>query len=256
MSVLVEIQDQIATLTINRPEALNAINKAVMVGLDEFFTQYEGNFDIRGVIIKGAGEKAFVAGADIKEFSSFDILQGEQASKYGQDVFFKIERFHAPVIACINGFTLGGGCELAMACHMRVATIISKFGQPEVNLGIVPGYGATQRLVHLIGKGKAMELLMTADMLKADEALSLGLVNHVTEVGAEFAKCLEIINKIKAKAPIAIQHVIQATNDSLDESKNGFDTESKAFGLTITTTDGKEGALAFVEKRAPNFVGK
>jgi enoyl-CoA hydratase len=256
MSVLIEIKDQIAVLTINRPESLNAINREVMGQLGDFFSQYEDDFNIRGVIIKGSGDKAFVAGADIKEFGDFDAFQGEAASKFGQDVFFQIERFHAPVIACINGFTLGGGCELAMACHMRVATNVSKFGQPEVNLGILPGYGATQRLVYLIGKSKAMELLMTAEMIGAEEAKSLGLINHVTEVGMELDKCFEILNKIKTKGPLAIKYTIQSANHALDESTNGFETEYKAFGYLITTEDGREGAKAFIEKRKPNFQGK
>jgi enoyl-CoA hydratase len=256
MALIIENENNIYTITINRPEALNAINRDVMQGLDAFFTTHQKNYNVRGVIIKGAGEKAFAAGADIKEFSSMNATEGSLLSKYGQDVYFKIEKFHAPVIAVVQGFCLGGGCELAMACHMRIAGPKAKFGQPEINLGIVPGYGATQRLTFYIGKSKAIELLLTADMIGAEEAYELGLVNHVTEAGEELNKALEILYKISEKAPIATQYIIQCVNEAHDETANGFETEYNAFGKCIESEDGREGATAFVEKRKAIFKGK
>ncbi|MFM2393529.1 MAG: hypothetical protein RLZZ546_1511 [Bacteroidota bacterium] len=256
-AINISIQDNIAYLEINRPEALNAINRAVMDSLHDFFTKYKDDFTIKGVMLFGSGEKAFAAGADIKEFAELSESQGSLLSKKGQDVFFEIEHFHAPVIAVINGFCLGGGCELAMSCHMRIATEKSKFGQPEVNLGLIPGYGATQRLVHLIGKTKALELLMTADLIDASQALSLGLINHVC-VSMEEAKekANGIFQKISSKAPIAIKNIISCVNDSFKENKDGFETEHKLFGKCLATEDAKEGALAFIEKRKASFSGK
>jgi enoyl-CoA hydratase len=256
MGLLINNEDGIVTITINRPEALNAINKEVMEGLGQFFTDHQDDYNIKGVIITGAGEKAFVAGADIKQFSGLNALEGEALSKFGQDVYFKIENFHKPVIAAVNGFALGGGCELALACHMRVASNKAKFGQPEVNLGLLPGYGGTQRLAHCIGKSKAFELLLTADMIDAIEAKSLGLINHVVDAGQEIEKSKEIINKIATKGPLAVKYTIQCINDCYDESKNGFKTEYEAFGTLLTTDDAKEGAAAFIEKRKANFTGK
>ena len=191
----IERNSQFDILTITRPNALNALNKDVFEALDQYFTENMSDFNIKGVVITGEGAKAFVAGADIKEFSSLTSQEGALLSKRGQDVFFKIERFHAPVIAAVNGFALGGGCELAMACHIRVGGRNAKFGQPEVNLGLVPGYGGSQRLIQLIGKGKATEMLLTADMIDAEEALKLGLLTHVVDSGSEVAKAIEILQK-------------------------------------------------------------
>lgn len=256
-AVIINIQNEIASLTINRPEALNAINREVMDSLSDFFTKHNNDLSIKGVVIYGAGEKAFVAGADIKEFAELSETEGSLLSKKGQDVFFAIEKFHAPVIAVINGFCLGGGCELAMSCHMRIATKKSRFGQPEVNLGLIPGYGATQRLVHLIGKTKAIELLLTADMIDAAEALNLGLINHTAESMDEaMNKATEILLKIALKAPIAVKHIISCVNDCMDESINGYESEYTLFGKCLATEDAKEGALAFVEKRKAVFNGK
>ncbi|KXK40331.1 MAG: enoyl-CoA hydratase/isomerase family protein [Saprospiraceae bacterium] len=251
--VLIDHHDGFYTLTINRPEALNALNKGVFDELEAFFKQYMGDFSVKGVIITGAGQKAFVAGADIKEFAALDTAAGSALSKRGQDVFFMMERFHAPVIAAVNGFALGGGCELAMSCHIRVAGQHAKFGQPEVNLGLVPGYGGSQRLIQLIGKGKAIEMLLTADMIGADEALRLGLVTHVVDAGMETAKAMEILQKIATKGPLAVQHSIQLVNAYFDKSVDGFEKEYKDFGKTIGSADSKEGAAAFVEKRKPVF---
>ncbi len=256
-SLLFAQENGIVTLTINREKALNALNKYVFADLRTFFSEdYKKVDGLRGVIITGAGEKAFAAGADIKEFASLDKEKASALSRNGHEVFFLIERFHVPVIAAVNGFALGGGCELTMACHMRIAGAKARFGQPEVNLGIIPGYGGTQRLVDLIGKGKALELLLTADMIKADEAYRLGLANHVVEQGQEVAKAKEILEKIATKAPIAIAKTIECVNAHFDKIVDGYEYEINAFGETADTEDFKEGAAAFVEKRAADFKGK
>jgi enoyl-CoA hydratase len=254
--IAIEVETGIFTLTIQRPEALNALNRQVFDELDAFFTQHKDNFDVKGVIITGSGSKAFVAGADIKEFAALDAAAGSALSKRGQDIFFKIERFHAPVIAAVNGFALGGGCELAMSCHIRVAGAHARFGQPEVNLGLVPGYGGSQRLIQLIGKGKATEMLLTADMIQAEEALRLGLVTHLVESGQEVQKAKEILLKIATKGPLAVKQAIELVNAYFDKTTDGFVREYQDFGLTIGSEDCKEGAAAFVEKRQPVFKAK
>lgn len=253
--VSVNIENGIALITIERPEALNAINRQVMDGLGDFFREHAGDAAIKGVIITGRGEKAFAAGADIKEFASLTEEEGSALSKKGQDVYFAIENFHAPVIAAVNGFALGGGCELAMACHMRVAGEKAKFGQPEVNLGLLPGYGATQRLVQFIGKPKAIELLLTADMIDAAEAFRLGLINHVVEQGKEVEHAKTILEKIASKAPIAVDYILKCVNAS-DNSRDGYVLEYQLFGKCLVTEDAREGATAFVEKRKAEFKGK
>lgn len=253
--VSVKIEEGIALLTIERPEALNAINKEVMESLRVFFADHAGDRSLRGVIITGSGEKAFAAGADIKEFSSLSEEEGAALSKKGQDVYFLMEHFHAPVVAAVNGFALGGGCELAMACHMRIAGEKAKFGQPEINLGLIPGYGGTQRLVQYIGKPKAIELLLTADMINAEEALRLGLVNRVCEAGKEVETAKNLLLKIAEKAPIAVDYMLQCVNAN-DNSTEGYVMEHKLFGKCIVTEDAREGAAAFVEKRKAHFKGK
>ncbi|PHI18433.1 enoyl-CoA hydratase [Lewinellaceae bacterium SD302] len=253
----IEEKDGIVHLTISRPKALNALNGQTLSELEQFFgNDYAERNDIHGVIMTGAGEKAFVAGADIKEFiSSTSDNGGAILAKRGQDVFFLIERFHRPVIAVIHGFALGGGCELAMACHMRIATEAARFGQPEVNLGLIPGYGGTQRLVQLIGKAKATELILTADMIGAQEAHRLGLANHVTsDLEAGVAKATEILEKTGSKGPVAIEESLNAINAYF--STSGFDAEVEAFGRSTKTEDFREGVTAFVEKRKANFTGK
>lgn len=254
--VIIERLEGIAILKINRPESLNALNKKVFDGLESFFTKYAEDRSIRGVIITGEGSKAFVAGADIKEFSDLDSSGGTQLSLRGQQVFFMIERFHAPVIAAVNGYALGGGCELAMACHLRVAGEKARFGQPEVNLGLVPGYGGSQRLIQNIGKTRAMYMLMTGEAITADQALQWGLVNKVVPAGEELSQALEMLNLILTKGPLAISKTISLVNDYFDKHKDGFTCEAEDFGYTLGSEDAKEGALAFVEKRKPNFAGK
>lgn len=250
--------DGITTITINREKALNALNEATLSELYHFFEEEVTKIEtLKGIIITGAGEKAFVAGADIKEFLGVSPDQGAELSKRGQDIFFLIERFSKPVIAVVNGYALGGGCELAMACHLRVATTNAKFGQPEVNLGIIPGYGGTQRLIQYIGKGKALELMMTADMIGAEEAERLGLVNYVlADKAAAIEKAESLINKIATKGPVAIAKVIESVNTYFEPGVDGFEREVEKFGITTGTNDFKEGASAFVEKRTPAFSGK
>lgn len=253
----VNVQNNIAIVTINREKNLNALNRQTMTELGDFFSRAALNIsDLKGVILTGAGEKAFVAGADITEFQGISPEEGAALAKRGQDIFFLIERFQKPVVAAVNGFALGGGCELAMACHLRIAGEKARFGQPEVNLGLIPGYGGTQRLVQYIGKTKALELMMTADMIGAAEAHQLGLVNYVVPAGEEIAKATELIEKIAIKAPIAIAKVIEAVNAYFENGVNGFDAEVNLFGQCCSTEDFQEGAAAFVEKRKANFVNK
>jgi len=250
-------ENNIATLTINRPKAYNAINAETMGEIGHFFSTTAPTLkEIVGVVVTGAGDKAFVAGADIKAFLSLDNKKAQALSKQGHDAYDHIENFDKPVIAAVNGFALGGGCELAMACHMRIAGEKAKFGQPEVNLGIVPGYGGSQRLVQLIGKGKAMELLLTGDMIGAEEAHRLGLANHVVPQGEEVTKAKEILGKIATKGPFAIAKTIELVNLYFNKEKDGFKAESEAFGACAETKDFKEGASAFIEKRKANFTGK
>ena len=253
----IAVTEGIATVTISREKALNALNSQTMSELGYFFEEAALSIpDLKGVILTGAGEKAFVAGADITEFQGLSPQQGKELAQRGQDIFFLIERFKKPVIAAVNGFALGGGCELAMACHLRIAGEKARFGQPEVNLGLIPGYGGTQRLIQYIGKTKAMELLLTADMIGAEEALKLGLVNYVVPAGEEVAKARELIDKISSKAPIAISKIIKTVNAYFADETDGFSTEVGAFGECCATEDFREGAAAFVEKRKAAFNGK
>jgi len=257
MTLLTQLENGTYTITINRPDKMNALNKDVINDLSNAMDEVYNNADIKTVIITGAGEKAFVAGADISEFLTLGKTEGAALAKRGQDmVFNKIENCPKPVIAAVNGFALGGGCELAMACHFRVASANAKFGQPEVNLGLIPGYGGTQRLTQLIGKGKAMELMMTADMVGADEAKALGLVNHVFPIEELLPKAKEILQKIQTKAPVAVAMVIACVNDAAKSDFKGFDNEIERFGDCFTTEDMKEGTNAFTEKRKPAFKGK
>lgn len=255
--ILTQLENGILTITINRPDKMNALNKDVITGLGQAVDEVISNPEIKSAIITGAGNKAFVAGADISEFTDLDGTGGQELAQRGaQLVFDKIENAPKPIIAAVNGFALGGGCELAMACHFRIASENARFGQPEVNLGLIPGYGGTQRLVQLIGKGKAMELLITADMIKADEARTLGLVNHVVSADELLPKATEILTRIAAKAPLAVSAIIKLVNTAATVSKDGFREEIHMFGACFDTEDKKEGAAAFLEKRPAVFQGK
>ncbi len=245
------LAEGILTITIDRADKMNALNIALIEELGQAIEEVYENDQIYGAIITGDGEKAFAAGADIAEFANFSPVEGRQMSEKGHAVFNRIEACPKPIVAAVNGFALGGGCELAMACHMRIASEQARFGQPEVNLGIIPGYGGTQRLPLLIGKGKAMELIMTADMVKADEALRLGLVNHVVESGELMAKCEEILQKIFSKGPAAIAGVIRCVNAF--QKADGYPLEIEGFAGCFGTDEFKEGTTAFVEKRKASF---
>jgi enoyl-CoA hydratase len=261
-TLLFEIENGTAIITINRPDKLNALNKNVFTDLDNAMNEVLNNSEIKSAIITGAGPKAFVAGADITEFGGLTIDEAMALAKRGQDIFFKIENSHKPVVAAVNGFALGGGCELAMACHFRLCSENAKFGQPEVNLGLIPGYGGTQRLTQLVGKGKSMELQMTAHLLDANEALQLGLVNHVTTSDNLLTRTKDILQIIQSKAPIAISKIIECINvavvsdSAYTNGKSGYDKEIEAFGACFTTDDMKEGTTAFLEKRKAVFTGK
>lgn len=256
-NLLLEYSEQIITITINRPQVLNALNTETMKELGHFFTEgFKEWENTRGIIITGAGEKAFVAGADISEFSGLNVDEGQAMADRGHAIFNAIEGFHIPVLAAVNGFALGGGCELAMACHLRVATENARFGQPEVNLGLIPGYGGTQRLVQLIGKTKAFELLMTADMVNAAQAMDLGLVNAVVPMDQLKEVSRNLLLKIASKPPLAIAAIIKCVNSHFEDGINGFQTEIAQFGNCTGTEDFREGATAFLEKRKANFLGR
>lgn len=256
-TLLTSLENNICTITINRPDKLNALNKNVIEELSSAIDEVINNKEIRSAIITGSGPKAFVAGADITEFLSLDAADGRALAQRGQDmVFSKIENCPKPIVAAVNGFALGGGCELAMACHFRLASDNAKFGQPEVNLGLIPGYGGTQRLVQLIGKGKALELLMSGNMVDANEAKQLGLVNHITTPENLLDETKKILTVINSKAPLAVAACIKAANAVFDESKDGYEVEVEEFGKCFGTEDMKEGVTAFLEKRKANFSGK
>ena len=255
-NILVTTEINSATVTINRPTKLNALNKATILELHEAFKTLENNKEIRVIILTGSGDKAFVAGADISEFANFSVTEGTELAEQGQALLFDlIENLKTPVIAAINGFALGGGLELAMACHFRVASENAKMGLPEVSLGVIPGYGGTQRLPQLVGKGKAMEMIMSAGMLTADEAKSYGLVNYVVPQVELLEFCNNIGQKIVRNSPVAISQAIKAINANFKEGVNGYKTEIEAFGKCFGTEDFKEGTTAFLEKRKPDFRG-
>lgn len=253
-TLLTTLEENILTVTVNRPDKLNAINEVVMRELGQVVQQIYSDQEIRSAIITGAGPKAFVAGADISEFNG-KREDGTALSKKGQDIFTGIERSPKPIIAAVNGFALGAGCELAMSCHFRIASSNAKFGQPEVNLGLVPGYGGTQRLVQLIGKGRALEMLLSANMIDAQTALQLGLVNYVVEPDELMTKAKEMLTLINTKAPLALAGCIKAAN-AVFETDNGYEIEAKIFGELFATEDLKEGRDAFLNKRKAIFKGK
>ncbi len=261
-TLLFEIENGTAVITVNRPEKMNALNKDVFTDLDDAISEVLNNDEIKTALITGAGPKSFVAGADISEFGGLDLAEAMALSKRGQDIFLKIENSPKPIVAAVNGFALGGGCELAMACHFRLCSDNAKFGQPEVNLGLIPGYGGTQRLTQLVGKGKSMELQMTGSLIDALEALRLGLVNHVTTPENLIAKTKEILQLVQTKAPIAVGKIIECINISVisdstfTDGKTGYEKEIEAFGECFGTEDMKEGTTAFLEKRKAVFVGR
>lgn len=256
-NLLEDLDGGILTITINRPEKLNALNSLT---LSEVKISLEKAYDdnaVSGIIITGSSNKAFVAGADISELAELNDMNGRKFSERGQEIFALIENCHKPIIAVIHGYALGGGCELAMACHIRIGTENAFFGQPEVSLGIIPGYGGTQRLTHIVGKGKALELMMTGEMIGVEEALSTGLVNHVVatkEDGIEMAR--EILNKIFKNAPLSIGMIINCVNTAYSNIEDGYQIEANSFANCCKSEDFKEGTSAFLEKRKPKFKGE
>lgn len=251
--IMVAIEANILTITINREKKMNALNTDLLGEIKQVLKHHQNNAEVKGVILTGAGEKAFAAGADIGQFTHFDAEKAVVMAKNGHAIMRYIETYPKPIIAAVNGFALGGGCELAMACHLRVASENAKFGQPEVNLGIIPGYGGTQRLIQLIGKTKAFELLMTASMISAAEALQLGLVNYVVPQENLLEKCRALLQKIGKKGPLAITKVIECVDAYFTAGLDGFQTEVEKFGETFQSEEVKEGVTAFLEKRKPSF---
>jgi enoyl-CoA hydratase len=255
-NVLIEKRGRVAIMTINRPDKLNALNIATRHEILAAFDQLAADDEVRVVVITGAGEKAFIAGADINEFSGMSAV-GQRAVMKGRRAFDAVEDFPKPVIAMINGFALGGGCELAMACDIRVASTRAKLGQPEIKLGIIPGGGGTQRLTRLIGEGRAMELTLTGDMISADEAERVGLVNHVYPPEELEAKTIELANKIAEMSPVALAMAKQAVKNAARlDLRAGLDAEVDLFSLCFSSEDKEEGVRAFIEKRKPDFKGK
>lgn len=256
-NILVEENNGITTIIINRPDKLNALNKQTIEELHEAFKDEDEDEDTKVVILTGSGEKAFVAGADISEFADFNVSKGTKLAAKGQNILFDyVENMSKPVIAAVNGYALGGGLELAMACHFRVASDNAKMGLPEVSLGVIPGYGGTQRLPQLIGKGRAMEMIMTAGMIDANQALNYGLVNHVVPQTELMPLCEKIANKITNNSLVAIRSAIKAINANYKDGENGFDVEIEEFGNCFGTDDFTEGTTAFLQKRKANFPGK
>jgi enoyl-CoA hydratase len=256
-NILYEKKGAIAYVTVNRPKVLNALNTPTLKDLRTAFENARDDTAIRGVILTGAGNKAFIAGADISELARVTACEAEQSSRFGQGIFDLIENLGKPVIAAINGFALGGGCETAMACTIRIAVDTAKLGQPEVTLGLVPGGGGTQRLPRLIGKGRALQLILSGEMISAQEAYRIGLVNEVVAAVDLIPRAEAILQKIGSNAPIAVKFALEATNNGLDASQaEGLLLEASYFGLCAATEDKKEGTSAFLEKRAPQFRGR
>lgn len=253
-NLLIDIDDNLAIVTINRPSKLNALNQKTILELHHAFKMLDNDTDVKVIIITGSGEKAFVAGADIAEFSNFSIEEGTDLARKGHQIVFDfIQNLGTPVIAAINGFALGGGLELAMAAHFRVASANAKMGLPEVSLGVIPGYGGTQRLPQLVGKGKAMEMIMTGAMISAEEAKQWGLVNYVVPQDELLELCEKLAAKIAKNSSVAISKAIKAVNANYTNCVNGFSVEIEQFGLSFGTDDFEEGTSAFLEKRKPDF---
>ncbi|HYB96011.1 MAG TPA: enoyl-CoA hydratase-related protein [Vicinamibacterales bacterium] len=256
-NLLLERDDAVAVLTFNRPKVLNALNTQTLTELATALESFKTDPGVRAIVMTGAGEKSFVAGADINELAVQTPAQGKEHARRGQQIFDQIEQLGKPVIAAVNGFALGGGCELAMACTLRVAADTARFGQPEINLGIIPGYAGSQRLPRLVGKGIALELLLTGDMITAQRAYEIGLVNHVVPAAEVMAEAKKIAHALAAKAPIAVRYIIQAVNEGLDAPLSvGQFLETALFGAIASTDDMKEGTRAFLEKRKASWQGK
>jgi enoyl-CoA hydratase len=256
-NVLYKKQGAIAYVTVNRPKVLNALNAATWQDLRTAFEDAQNDPVVRGVILTGAGDKAFIAGADISGLSQATAIDAERSSRFGQRILNLIENLGKPVIAAINGFALGGGCETAMACTIRIAVEHAKFGQPEVKLGLLPGGGGTQRLPRLVGKGRALQLILSGGLISAQEAYRIGLVNEVVQAADLIARAESILNEIAANAPIAVKYALDAVNQGMETSQNeGLALEASYFGLCAGTEDKKEGTSAFLEKRAPHFAGR
>ncbi len=256
-NILSEFDDGIEIITINRPSKLNALNRETIGELNQALSDANSDDEVKVIILTGSGEKAFVAGADISEFAHFDVNQGKQLAADGQELLFDfVESLSTPVIAAVNGFALGGGLELAMSCHFRIASDNAKMGLPEVSLGVIPGYGGTQRLTQLVGKGRAMEMITTAGMINAEQALDYGLVNHVLPQEELLEYCNGVAAKIMRNSPVAVGAAIKAVNASLKKGVNGFRVEIEQFGYCFGTEDFKEGTSAFLEKRKADFPGK
>lgn len=256
-NILTQFDNGVTTITINRPTKLNALNKETIAELREAFKAADNDSETKVIILTGSGEKAFVAGADISEFADFNVEEGADLAAKGQELLFDfVENLSTPVIAAVNGFALGGGLELAMSCHIRVASDNAKMGLPEVSLGVIPGYGGTQRLPQLVGKGRAMEMIMTAGMITAEQALNYGLVNHVVAQDQLLAFCMGIAAKIMKNSPKAISKAIEVINAGFKTGVNGYDTEIEGFGYCFGTADFNEGTTAFLEKRKAEFSGE
>ncbi len=256
-NVLTDLNQNVLTITINRPDKLNALNQATLQELSQIVTEAKNNDEVAVLVITGAGDKSFVAGADISELATTDAITGMKFARFGQSVFDQIENCGKPVIAAVNGFALGGGCELAMACHLRIASDNAKFGQPEIKLGVIPGFGGSQRLTRLVGKGKSMEMNLLGDMVSADQAEKIGLANWVVPQGELQPTVLKVASQLASSAPIALHMAIDAINHGLECSlSDALDYEVKAFGICCASEDKNEGTAAFLEKRQAQFKGK
>jgi enoyl-CoA hydratase len=255
-SLLYSVEEGIATITVNRPDKLNALNETVIDDLDQAFSAASDDEAVRGVVLTGSGEKSFVAGADIQQFTELDPIKGHRFALRGQEVFNKIEGMTIPVVAAVNGYALGGGCELAMACHLRVASDRAVFGQPEVNLGLIPGYGGTQRLPRLVGRGIALEMMLTGNHVTAQRAYEIGLVNRVASPEDLHQEARKLVTNIAEKSPLAVRYIMEAMHADRLPIEEGLRFEAELFGRACGTEDQKEGARAFLERRKPSFTGR
>lgn len=256
-NLLEDFKDGILTITINRPEKLNALNTLTLSEIKSIIEVAYDNSEVKGIVMVGAGKKAFVSGADISEFTELNEMNGRKFAERGQEIFALLENCHKPIIAVVNGYALGGGCELALACHIRIGTENAFFGQPEVSLGLIPAYGGTQRLTQVIGKGKALEMMMTGDMVNAEEAKQMGMINHLVATKEDgLRKAREILNKIFKNAPQAVGMVVNCVNSVFLYDEDGYQTEANSFANCCGSKDFIEGTTAFLEKRKPEFTGE